>query len=109
MPKVTDKKLTNPTETDQTLTTLLVPGHPLRQTNLEDFANLQPTVDRLSTLAVSTAVSIELAPSSTSLTTLPAPGDSKIVYWKTCQFCHHSFENLEQHLRAKKSKCSRAA
>jgi hypothetical protein len=112
MPKVMDKKLTNPTETDQTLTTLLVPGHPLRQTNLEDFANLQPTVDRLSTLAVSTAVSIELAPSSTSLTTLPAPGnskikDSKIVYWKTCQFCHHSFEHLEQHLKAKKSKCSR--
>ena len=33
--------------------------------------------------------------------------DPKIVYWKTCQFCHHSFEYLEKHLAAKKSECGK--
>jgi hypothetical protein len=53
-------------------------------------------------------------PSDAPVTTQPEPKkasgkvkDSRIAYWKTCQFCHHSFEHLEQHLRAKRSKCSR--
>jgi hypothetical protein len=53
-------------------------------------------------------------PSDAPVTTQPEPKkasgkvkDSRIAYWKTCQFCHHSFEYLEKHLAAKRSKCGR--